>query len=380
MKRFALLITILLAARASGQGPSKRIGEIEFFGYAGIDLNKVRSSLPFREGDEFKIETAEEKVSQAFEAAKQVTGYRPTDISPTCCDDQKNWIIYVGLAGKTMSYNARPKGTARLPNGISQLYERFMNSTMQEVQKGAAAEDRSKGYALSEDPSLRAMQLEMRTYAVEHEVLLREVLATSADDQQRIVAAEVLGYAHQSKPQIKALAHANRDRNSAVRNNATRALMVLAESNAKLAMEIPTEGFVELLLSGTWTDLNKASVLLAAITRNRKAELLIQLRMKDVLERLIEMARWRTGHAQAAQYVLGRIAGIDEERLEELVTTRKVELIINRLQSNKESGAQPYRFQRHPSGKNRRDTPNSSDLRMQVCRCSLKFRTAEQPS
>ena len=176
MKRFAPLIVVLLAARAFGQEPPKRIGEIEFFGYAGIDLNKVRSALPFREGDEFNIETAEEKLNQVIKAAKQVTGHPPTDISPTCCDDRKNWMIYLGLAGKTMSYNPRAKGTTRLPASITQLYEQFMNAMIQAVEKGAATEDRSKGYALWEDPSVRATQLEMRAYAVEHEALLRKVL------------------------------------------------------------------------------------------------------------------------------------------------------------------------------------------------------------
>ena len=34
---------------------------------------------------------------------------------------------------------------------------------------------------------------------------------------------------------------------------------------------------------------------------------------------LIEMARWREfGHAQSARLILGRIAGIDEERLQRL--------------------------------------------------------------
>ena len=332
MKCHVLFIVMLLAVGTSAQEQSKRIGEIEFFGYAGIDLTDLRSSLPFHEGDEFRIETAEEQLKQASEAAKQATGQSPTDIAPVCCDYQNNWIIYLGLAGKTMSYNPVPKGTVRFPVRISQLYDRFMNAMMVAVQKGAAAEDRSKGYALSEDPAVRAAQLEMRTYAVGHEALTREVLADSSDDQQRIIAAEILGYTRQSKSQLKALAQASRDCSNTVRNNAMRALMVLVESNPKLAKEIPAGDFAELLLSGSWTDLNKASFLLAAITKSRNPEVLLQLGSKDVLQRLVEIAHWRTGHAEAAQYILGRIAGIDEEKLIQLVTARNVESIINRLQ------------------------------------------------
>src|SRR5205085_9543729 len=120
---------------------------------------------------------------------------------------------------------------SRLPENIVNLYERFMRALMEAVQQGAAAEDRSQGYALSAYPPLRATQLEMRAYAVDHEALLRTVLAASSDAQQRIVAAEVLGFTKQSKSQLAALTQASRDGNSTVRNNATRALLVLVESN-----------------------------------------------------------------------------------------------------------------------------------------------------
>ena len=289
--------------------------------------------MPFREGDEFSLETGIEKLERTQEALKQVTGHPPTDISPTCCDNHNNWIIYIGLSGKPMRYNPQPKGTARLPENIVNLYERFMRALMEAVQQGAAAEDRSQGYALSAYPPLRATQLEMRAYAVDHEALLCTVLATSSDAQQRIVAAEVLGFTKQSKSQLAALRQASRDGNSTVRNNATRALLVLVESNPKLAMDIPVEGFIEQLLSGTWTDLNKASSLLSSVTNNRNPAMLAQLSKSEVKARLIERARWRTGHAEAAGYILGRIAGIAEERIQQLVTTGQMETIINELRS-----------------------------------------------
>ncbi|HVG17611.1 MAG TPA: hypothetical protein VNI02_01055 [Blastocatellia bacterium] len=106
---------------------------------------------------------------------------------------------------------------------------------------------------------------------------------------------------------------------------------MLAESSPKVARGIPAEGFIELLLSGTWSDLNKASNLLDSMTKGRSARLLAQLRRKEVLNRLIEIARWRS-HAEPAMYILGRIAGSDERRLKQLVTSGKVEVIINKLQ------------------------------------------------
>ena len=56
MKHQAILIIILLASGACAQDKPKLIGEIEFFGYSGInldngaiDLNKVKTALPFHE-------------------------------------------------------------------------------------------------------------------------------------------------------------------------------------------------------------------------------------------------------------------------------------------------------------------------------------------
>jgi len=331
-KLYALLTIALLTSGAFGQDKPKRIGEVEFFGYAGIALDEVRAALPFREGDEFSFETVEEKKMQAQDAVKRVIGHPPAGLELVCCDDQGNWIIFIGLSGKPMRHNPRPKGKTRLPVSAIRMYERFMNTLYEAIQKWTTAEDHSKGYAVSEYPALRSVQLEMRAYAVRREVLLRNVLATSSDDQHRVVAAHLLGYARQSKSQITALARASHDSDSTVRNNATRALVVLAESNPRVAAQIPSESYVDLLLSGDWTDLNKVSWLLSAITRSRNTEALTQLRGRETLERLIEMARWRTGHAYDARTILGRIAGIDERRLQQLVLAGQVEVIINSLQ------------------------------------------------
>jgi hypothetical protein len=326
-----MILFLLPAVDASGQDKAKIIGEIEFFGYSDFDLDRMRSTLPFHEGDEFSLEAFASKAEQAGKAVKGVTGQWPTDMTNVCCDVRSNWIIFIGLSGKSIRYNLRPSGTARLPEQILELYRRFIEVNLEGVQKGAFAEDDSKGYSLAEYPPLRSIQLEMRAYALEHAVLLRSVLDTSSDDEHRIAAAELLGYARQSKSQLAALVRATRDSNSAVRNNATRALIVLAGSNAQVAKEIPVSGFVELLLSGTWTDLNKASNLLNFITKNREAKALLPLRRREVLERLIQMARWRS-HGEPARWILGRIAGINESRLEQLVKAGQMEVIINKLQ------------------------------------------------
>lgn len=331
MKLTILLILLLPITFADGQQPPKRIGVIDFFGYTGIDVGKIKAALPIHEGDEFNIETAEDKITSAREIITKLIGHPPTDISVGCCDSQGNWNIEFGLSGKKIAYHPSPKGTVRLPASALTLYERYMNGVMEAVQKGEAQEDRSKGYALTAYPPLQAVQLEMRAYAIKHSSLIRNVLMTSASEKQRIAASALLGYAQNSPAQIQALIHASRDRQETVRNNATRALLVLAESSPKIAARIPPDGFIEMLLSGTWTDLNKASLLLSILARSREPSLLAKFQRKEALDRLIEIARWRTGHAEPAQYILGCVAGINEKELEQLIADKNAEAIIKRV-------------------------------------------------
>jgi hypothetical protein len=325
---------LLLAFAAFGQEEQKLVGEIEFYGYAGIDLKKLKDSLPFEEGDEFNIEKEGQlakMMKKAEESVRKILARPAADIAPVCCDKQGNWMIYIGLFGKTPSYHPQPGGKANLPGKIIDLYERFEEQLEDAIKRGVAQEDQSQGYALSVDPPLRKTQMEMREYALDQGDLVRDVLMNAKEDKHRIAAAEILGYATQSKAQIVALVHAARDVNRIVRNNATRALWILVNSNPELAAEVPMEFYIDMLLSPKWTDANKASLTLSSMTEQNNPEILNRLRQKDVRERLIEMARWRTWHADYAKYLLGRLAGIDEERLKELVNSGQTDAIINRL-------------------------------------------------
>jgi hypothetical protein len=111
---------------------------------------------------------------------------------------------------------------------------------------------------------------------------------------------------------------ASRDQDETVRNNAVRALGVLAESSPSIAREIPARDFVLMLNSGNWTDRNKGSLLLGALTLRRDRKLLSLTRAK-ASDSLLEMARWREyGHAYDSRMLLGRIAGIEEKQLQKL--------------------------------------------------------------
>ncbi len=332
--RLSLFTTFIYVAAALGQSPSMRIGEIEFFGYGGVDVQKLRAALPIHEGEEIASEKAfGDAIDSTRTAVEKIVGKFPTDVASVCCDTRGNWILFIGLSGRPISYNPVPKGSVGLPTDAMSLYERFLDAMEKAVRKGIADEEHSNGYALAtEDENLRAADLAMRSYAVNHAPLLENVLKSSPDDAQRTAAAELLGFANPSQSEIDALVQATCDSKATVRNNAIRALGVLADSSPAEAREIPAQPFIDLLHSGIWTDVNKASLLLFYLTKSRNPELLAELQA-HALDRLFEVARWRTNHASAALFILGRIAGIGETKLQKLVESDKRDQIITAVQT-----------------------------------------------
>ena len=54
-----------------------------------------------------------------------------------------------------------------------------------------------------------------------------------------------------------------------------------------------------------------------------------EIKLAEALEALIEMAHWRSGgHAASARTILGRIAGIEEPRLTQMIAAGEIEQII----------------------------------------------------
>src|SRR3954447_16234919 len=144
------------------EGENKSIGIVEFFAYKGADLDKVRAALPFKEGDPFPpLDTLFEILAKTKTAVRLATGRAATDVAPVCCDKKGNWMFFIGLGSagdKPLTLNETPTGDQHLPDESLKLYQDTMEALSTAVQKGAGAEDDSKGYALSEDPALRALQ------------------------------------------------------------------------------------------------------------------------------------------------------------------------------------------------------------------------------
>jgi hypothetical protein len=124
---------------------------------------------------------------------------------------------------------------------------------MEAVQRSDAAEDDSSGHSLMHDPAARRIQ---------------ERFIDDARDVRPL------------RDVIDDLAYAMTDPSDEVRNNAMRALAVIARaaSAAPQRMPIPVEPFIGLLDSPVWTDRNKASLALVSLSERRDPALLTTLR------------------------------------------------------------------------------------------------------
>jgi hypothetical protein len=341
MKILILIAILTAAAPALSQHESFTIGAIDFYGRDRVNVDLIRAALPLREGDQLSRGSKERMVRRVKKAIRQATGREVSDVAPVCCDERGRLSVYIGLRGNSPGqtlYNPSPTGSTHLPAGALTLHQDVEKAWLNAMEKGVSGEDDSKGYALSLDPETRTKQLALHAYVARHSRLVRRVLASARSVKQRQIAAEMLGYADISPEQIAALIRASHDVDDGVRNNAIRALVVLARSSSEVSAIIPGECFVGLLNSGLWTDRNKSAELLSILTAQRDPQLLNCIR-EQALTSLVEMARWSyPGHADSSRLMLGRIAGIEETTLIAMIQRKEVVPIVNALTTQTNNG------------------------------------------
>ncbi len=307
------------------------IGEINYFGYGGLPLQKVRATLLLHVGDTLTFASFSRK--PVNDAVLSAIGKLPTDVNVTCCDASQHLEIYIGLPGATsrpVPIGPTPSGNAHLdPEGL-RLYEQGQPLLVQAVARGTAGEDDSQGYMISNDPALKAVNLAMRSYAVGRESELKYILQTASDPKDRRAAAALLGYVQRSTKQAEALSQAITDPDDDVRNNAVRALAVLSAATTTDHLQINVKPLIDLLYSGIWTDRNKASLLLYRMTEAKNPEVLQSLR-NEAMGPLVEGASWTDvpGHSTPFLVTLGRIGSIPNDKLFELLKSGNKDAIIS---------------------------------------------------
>ena len=320
------LVWVLAAAAA--QPEAARIGSIDFFGYGSLDLSRLEHVLPFKLGDPLP---AAELRDEAEQTISRVADRPSVTISALCCLGDGSYAVFVGMAelnAPFLGFNERPSRDHKLPPGILELFTKMNQYWSAAVEAGHAGEDDSQGYALLNDPDTHFQQVKLRDWARANSPIVYKVLETSRYKEQRAYAAEALGYLKRSPRQVSALVQSSFDADAGVRNNALRALALVVKAGPELAAEVPSERFIPLLHSPEWSDRNKTTLLFESLTASRDPAVLGLLR-GGAIEPLREMALWHDWrHAESSARLLGRIAGIEEARIDKLIADQNVSEIL----------------------------------------------------
>ncbi|HEY0674424.1 MAG TPA: HEAT repeat domain-containing protein [Longimicrobiales bacterium] len=312
--KLALLAVLAAALPVAAQQPP--VGIVDVYGARTLSADEVRSAAGIGPGDSITRNT-EQAVRARLMAALNV---KDAHVAIVCCSNGQS-IVYLGLVEQSDSaiyFANAPTGSAVLPRNIVQAEERFGEALQQAVLSGQAEEDDSLGHSLMRFPPAREAQQEFMTYALGNVTVLRDVLQNGSDAHQRALAAQVIAYAINKNAIIPDLVQALRDPDPEVRNNAMRALAVMAsyaQRHPEAGLRIPYEPFVGMLNSPYWTDRNKAAMVLMSLTAARNPALMQQLR-RTALPALTDMVYWQTeGHALPAAILLGRMGGLPDDAI-----------------------------------------------------------------
>jgi hypothetical protein len=314
-KAFSILVLLALFSPISAD-EKMAVGIVDFYGLRSLTEDQVRAALPFIEGmvisDDYFFPD-EEAMSEVAEAL----GVFHIELSATCCEKPFELIVYVGIAEQqtsTLQYRVGPVGDKKLPAEILETARQLETTMMAAVQKGDSGEDRSQGHSLMVNPDARALQQKYIEYAEEYRDTLIEVLHNSA--QQRALAATVLGYSSDKKSIVRHLEAAVLDPDVNVRNDASRALAIIAgyaNENPELDIKIDAAIFVDMLDSVAFYDRNKSAAVLLNLTASFDSQVVEQIRAK-ALPSLIEMCKWESeGHAWTPCKILERAVGLPNQ-------------------------------------------------------------------
>ena len=330
-----LIFTIaLLAGLAAAQTPPT-VGVIDFYGLNKLTQDRVRKSLGFHEGD--PLPRSKANVEEVLDA---LPGVVESHLEAVCCDGTR-MVLYVGIEERGAAHfdlREPPDGEVMLSPEIIALYRRFFDAFEEAVRRGSTAEDLTHGHSLMADPLAREIQLQFPPVAEKNIAQLRDVLRNSSDDEQRAIAAGLIGY-FPKKDQVAAdLQFALRDADPGVRSNAARALVALAvyaRLHEDSGIKLEPTWFIEMLNSLSWSDRARALTALEILTDTRDAQMLSQLRQR-ALPALAEMSRWKTlEHALPAFILTGRLAGLTEQQIQDAWTRGDRESVIAAATGNK---------------------------------------------
>lgn len=304
-----------------------RIDTLDFYGMHKTPEAKVREAVGAKEGDKLPPSKGD-----AEERLDSIPGVAESHLEAVY--DAGKTILYVGLEERGAPHfdiREAPEGDQKLPEPITKEYRNFVEAAAAAARKGITGEDLTQGQARSADPETRKVEDRFPLFAEEHLAELRDVLKNSSDEDQRAIAAYVIGYAPNKRDVVNDLQYALKDEDAGVRSNAVRSLVaieVLAKLDPKQGIRVSPTWFIEMLNSLSWSDRSHAVAALQILTDQQNQEILDQIKDR-ALESLIDMARWKTlDHALPAYLLLGRVDGLPEDQVHEAWSKGDREYVI----------------------------------------------------
>ena len=298
---------------------SIRINKIELYGNRKISSTAILSYIDKKEVD--SINPKFFKPDFIISTLKRNSGIKHVTVNPICCDTSNGYVLYIGVAESNaviLKHRPTPKEYFQLPNEIITAYRNFNKAVRTAVMRSESSEEYADGYSLVKDGAAREEQIKFISFAKHKLQLIANVLKYSKHAEHRAAAAQIIAYSTDKKLIVENLLYAIEDENEDVRNNATRALSILAGyllEHPEIKVTIPATPFIAMLNSISWTDRNKGAMVLAQLTQSRDSSVLSQIK-KHAGPSLVEMAKWHNReHAIFSFIILGRIAGEDDMSL-----------------------------------------------------------------
>ncbi len=230
--------------------------------------------------------------------------------------------LFVGISGVAPApERMAPTGKAQLPVSVASLYAQHALAFGEAMQRQAPDfdDDETEGYALFNDAAMHALEDQAIAWDRSNDLgTVRLVLRTAEDPAQRRAAAWLITYGPDKKAATADLLAAAGDPDDEVRNISVRALALIAAYGSRhpeAGIAVDVKPFVERLHSLTWTDRNKATAVLIALTADRNPAVVGLLR-RNAMPELTEMARWQDSHYEDALLVLGHMTSLSDAEIE----------------------------------------------------------------
>ena len=315
---FGLLICTDLAAQ------TVKIGTVNVYGNRNISTDTILQRSRIAPGD--SISQTNLLNGSIENRLLGIPGIAHARTALVCCDKNGNYHLFIGVSendSNMLYYRAAPTLRIKLPDKYTNAYAQFSDRLSDAIQRGEADETWSQGHSLIRYSPARKIQERYMVWADENFTDLRKVLRSSAYEEERATAAQIIAYHFDKSEVVPELIYAVVDESDEVRNNAIKALTVLgyyAAEHPEKKINIPYMSFIRLINSVVWSDRNKGLSVLLQLTRSRNPEMLNRLK-ETSLPALKEMAVWKSEiHALPAFVILARIAGIPEEKINSFVS------------------------------------------------------------